>query len=362
MNLGTADHKVATEKFHAMMAATSRPLPERQAAYQFGRLVLDYLRWVEANRRPVTAEEQRRYVGAFAQFVGLDRPAESIIPNDLTLFLAECAAGRIKPALKSDKPAKNSEITETADSQVRPQKRTGRRPFGPGARRATITSVKRCFNWGVSEGLIGRNPVARFKAPRVGRRQQFLTAEQQSALLAAIPPGPFRTYIEIAIETGMRPQEAKLLAARHIDGSLAVFPPNENKTGDKTGRPRVVFLTDRARELLAPLVAKYPDGPLLRNQAGRPWHRHAINSRIRRLIQAGILPTGCCNYTLRHSFATEALRAGVHPEELRHLLGQSSMDMIVAHYSHLDQHRGHLLAAAERARANARNVRPGQNG
>jgi integrase len=181
-----------------------------------------------------------------------------------------------------------------------------------------------------------------------------LTAEQQTELLAAIPDGPFKTYIEVAIETGMRPQEAKLLAARHIDGSLAVFPVAENKTGEKTGKPRVVFLTDRALELLRPLAEKYPDGPILRNHKGRPWHRHAINSRMRRLVAAGVLPAGACNYTLRHSFATEALRAGVHPEELRHLLGQSSLAMIVSHYSHLDQHKGHLVAAAERARAGVR--------
>jgi integrase len=351
-NLGTAVRQAAFDKFHSLMAAAAKPAVQHHAELPFARLALDYLRWAEANRRPSTVDEQRRYIVAFAKFVGGLRPAESIIPNDLTNFLSECAAGRIKPTAKPVTVATDG--SGVAQAEPTPNVSGNRKPFGQGGRRAAITAIKRCFNWGIAEGLIGRNPVARFKAPRVGRRQLFLTAEQQTELLAAIPDGPFKTYIEVAIETGMRPQEAKLLAARHIDGSLAVFPVAENKTGEKTGKPRVVFLTDRALELLRPLAEKYPDGPILRNHKGRPWHRHAINSRMRRLVAAGVLPAGACNYTLRHSFATEALRAGVHPEELRHLLGQSSLAMIVSHYSHLDQHKGHLVAAAERARAGVR--------
>ena len=74
------------------------------------------------------------------------------------------------------------------------------------------------------------------------------------------------------------------------------FPPDEAK-GKKACR--VVYLTDRANEITLRLMARRPEGPLVRNRDGRPWHPYALNCRLfrlrlghgrQRILQLGLMP------------------------------------------------------------------------
>jgi integrase len=55
----------------------------------------------------------------------------------------------------------------------------------------------------------------------------------------------------VAWETGARPQELIAARVRHLDAAKQrlVFPPQESK---EKGRPRVMYLTDSAVELIRP--------------------------------------------------------------------------------------------------------------
>jgi integrase len=78
-------------------------------------------------------------------------------------------------------------------------------------------------------------------------------------------------------------------------------------------------------------------------------------SGIRRLEAAGIASRG--PYHLRHTFATEALAAGISIFELAGLMG-SSVQMIDSRYGHLARHS----EATIRARLDARAARSGVGG
>ena len=54
-------------------------------------------------------------------------------------------------------------------------------------------------------------------------------------------------------------------------------------------------------------------------------------------------------YTYRHSFATDPLENGVGIDQVAELLGRSSTDMVMGHYSKLSQRVRHMREMASRA-------------
>ena len=143
------------------------------------------------------------------------------------------------------------------------------------------------------------------------------------------------------------------MEARHVDlkNEMWVFPPSEQKTGEKTGKPRIVFLTPTALDVTRRLMEQNPVGPICCNARGRPWTRSSIRLRFARLRTRlkGQLPEDLCAYQFRHTFATNALRRGVDPITVAELMGHSDTTMVMKHYSMLSQRVQHLRDMAEKA-------------
>jgi integrase len=198
----------------------------------------------------------------------------------------------------------------------------------------------------------GRNPEARADELRP------FTAGEVDALRAELGPvyGPL---VIVAAETGLRTNEwvaverrdidragrAVTVQRRFADGVLTPYP--------KTARRRVP-LTERAFAAVEALPARIdtallfpaPEGGFvnLDNWRTREWY-DALDA-------AGIDKRG--PYHLRHTFATEALAAGVSIFELSRLMGASVKT--------IDRHYGHLARDSEdaiQARLEARSARSG---
>ena len=180
----------------------------------------------------------------------------------------------------------------------------------------------------------GRNP-----KPRREELQPF-TPEEIDALEVTLGPvsGPLVIFVA---GTGLRTNEWAALERRDVDragsvvsvqrryagGMLTPFP----KTG---GSRRRVPLTSRALAAVETLPPRL-DTPLL-FPAAEGGHINLDNWRSRvwypGLDAAGISRRG--PYHLRHTFATEALAAGISIFELARLMG-SSVTMIDDTYGHL---------------------------
>jgi hypothetical protein len=52
--------------------------------------------------------------------------------------------------------------------------------------------------------------------------------------------------------------------AAHVNLDLGVWVFKEHKTAQRTGRPRVIYLTPAMVELTRRLMEKHPEGPLFR--------------------------------------------------------------------------------------------------
>src|SRR5262249_41867048 len=106
---------------------------------------------------------------------------------------------------------------------------------------------------------------------------------------------------------------------------------------------------DLAKSQIDALVKQYPEGALLRNTRGKQWSKDALSSAVREIrIRTGI--EGLVAYTLRHTFATEALTSGEDSVTTGILMGHKDTTMVAKVYSHLTKKPHFLRAAAKRAR------------
>lgn len=210
--------------------------------------------------------------------------------------------------------------------------------YKEGAKRAAITSIKRALNWAAGEGLIDSNPLANIKRPPVGRRDQLVSNADRVRILESASP-QFRTFLVVLSELGCRPQEVRTVTAERFvpEADAWVFPPSKHKTGERTGRSRIVVLTPCMNTLTKILAAHRPSGPLFRNEDGEPWTSNAVRCAMRRLRERLDLPKGTVAYSFRHTFTTDGLSNGVSSAIMAELLGHRGTSMIDRHYGHLDQ-------------------------
>ena len=67
-------------------------------------------------------------------------------------------------------------------------------------------------------GYLDRSPLAKLKRPPKRHRGTCLSHEQWNTVLAEVGEGdPFYDFLQLLLETGTRPQQARLLAARHCN-------------------------------------------------------------------------------------------------------------------------------------------------
>jgi integrase len=174
-----------------------------------------------------------------------------------------------------------------------------------------IQAIQRPFNWAVKLGDIAANPMRYIEKPSIQRREQAVTPEEWTKIRGYYKTGDsFRDFLEVAWESGCRPQEIKAIEARHVQlkAHRAVLPKEEAKGKRK---PRVIYLTPRAESIIARLKAVYPTGPLFRNTRGRKWTSWAINCRFVRL-KAHLGFVGICRDSLRRATSWNSRRLTAH--------------------------------------------------
>jgi integrase len=205
-----------------------------------------------------------------------------------------------------------------------------------------------------------RNPVVDAGANPQPRREELRPFTRDEIDALAVELGPvYGPLVVFAAETGLRTNEWVALERRDVDRpGRAVTVQRRAADGHVTPYPKTersrrrIPLTTRALQALdtlpprvdTPLLFPAPRGGLLSldNWRTRDWY-DALDA-------AGIPKRG--PYCLRHTFATEALAAGVSIFELARLMG-TSVKVIDATYGHLardseDAIRARLDARADR--------------
>jgi integrase len=209
--------------------------------------------------------------------------------------------------------------------------------LGVAAANRTLTALKAALNFAIYEGYATAQLSGELRRVRPlpggkGRRDLYLDLGQRRALLhAAI--GAVRDLIEGAALTGARAGELINATVSQFDARTQTMAFS-GKTGDRRVplSPAAVVLFKRLA------VARTSESRLFVRDDGMPWRHSDWDHLVRDAARAAGLPAqpggGTCLYTLRHSFITEALMAGLSTLEVARLVGTSVM-MIEKHYGHL---------------------------
>lgn len=219
--------------------------------------------------------------------------------------------------------------------------------------RHTHAVLRNALKQAVKWRILASNPADAVELPKGQRiEQQALTAEQVAAFLRAVEGSPWKALYHLLLNTGLRPGEAFALQWRHVDLANGELVVRYAVTYDEEHRPvlrdpktaksrrRVSFTQDLARVLFEhrdatrdianPLGLVFPtlDGRLIHPNH---WSKVDFKSALKR---AGI-PRSVRLYDLRHSMATLALEAGIHPKVVSERLGHSTTQLTLDTYSHV---------------------------
>lgn len=204
-----------------------------------------------------------------------------------------------------------------------------------------LSNLKAALNLAVAHHRVNSSVAQQWRAVKshknaAGRRELYLDIDQRRALLK-VSEGAFRNLVEAAALTGARPGELVKALRSQFDGRTGCI-----RFAGKTGS-RTVPLSPAAIDLFNRLAKdKFPAAHLLTRDDGKPWGHSDWDELVRDAAKKAKLPRGVVLYTLRHSWITEALLAGMATLDVAKLTG-TSLQMI-------EQHYGHLITEAARKR------------
>jgi integrase/recombinase XerD len=172
------------------------------------------------------------------------------------------------------------------------------------------------------------------KRPRL--LPSVLSSEEVVRLLNASPPGRDRVLFQVAYACGLRISELVGLRVTDIDSARMVVIVRQGK-GRKD---RLVPLSQRLLEELRSYWRYKRPQPWLFPGArpDRPLCTARVQGLCQELVQRAGLGKRVTPHTLRHSYATHLLEAGVDIVTLQMILGHTDLKT-TAHYLHISTHR-----------------------
>ena len=199
-----------------------------------------------------------------------------------------------------------------------------------------LNLIRQAVRWAALSGLITPPPVeaAQLPPPRSRGVSVIVSCESHQRLLAHASR-TMGDVLRLLWETGARSAEILQLTAAMVDLPAGVAMPVSHKTV-RTGRRRVVHLTDAAAAVLRPRVLARPEGLLLPNSYGTAWTSSRFAETLKRVCERAGVQVMAVGY--RHTFATRCLIAGIPDTVVAALLGHSSTTMIHRHYGHVSAH------------------------
>jgi integrase/recombinase XerD len=159
-----------------------------------------------------------------------------------------------------------------------------------------------------------------------------LSAGEVLRLLDAATPGPERVLVQVAYGGGLRLSELLHLRVADIDSARMVLHIHHGKGGKDRLVPLAQRLLDELRAYWRrhrPTTWLFPG-----RDARQPLSGGSVQRRFRKLARRAGLSKPCTMHTLRHSYATHLLEAGVDVRTLQALLGHSCLET-TALYLHL---------------------------
>jgi integrase len=238
-------------------------------------------------------------------------------------------------------------------------KRDGKKGLAPRTVHHVHVCLHRAFRDAVRWGRLFRNPFDAADPPKVAgpgsRQMKTWTAEQVRAFLEATKGDRLYPLWRLLCLTGMRRGEVLGVKWDDVDfevGCLAVRRSliplggevivSEPKTA--RGRRSIALDPDTIEVLKAQAARQLEEqqewgegwtdsGYLCTKEDGTAYHPEVVSRYFRAAVKAAKLPA-ISPHVLRHTHATLALRAGIHPKVVSERLGHANISITLDTYSH----------------------------
>lgn len=232
----------------------------------------------------------------------------------------------------------------------------GRGGLSPKTVRYIHTIIHRSLRDGVRWGLLARNVADLADPPRHSRKEMNVwSAEQLRAFLASVTGSRLHPCYLMAAVTGMRRGEVLGLRWQDVNFDVGRLQVRQTLTSVDYklvfSRPKtirsirsialdpatVTTLRAHRKAQLEERMAwgAYEDsGLVFSRENGTPIHPQSLSQAFERDAKAAGLPL-IRFHDLRHSYATVALGAGVHPKVVSERFGHSSIAVTLDTYSHV---------------------------
>ena len=206
--------------------------------------------------------------------------------------------------------------------------------------------------------LVNSNPASAVRSPKVPRKEMEVWSPAQAAtFLKATADDRLHALWLVTLHTGMRRGEVAGLRWKDVDLTKATLTVSQQRTvaahqvivvepKAKSQRqlhlaPTTVAALQRHRqtqrlERLAAGPSWANSGYVFVDEAGEPYHPQ----RLREMFQKACNEIGVPAirfHDLRHTMASLALQAGVHPKVVQEQLGHSGIEITMDIYSHVPQ-------------------------
>ena len=325
--VSVADARVALE---AALAEYEFERPLRRAPDSVGGFLTD--RWPRGIRGEVAASALSNYVTIVSSYV---------VPRIGEVRLSKLRSARIDQ-LYVDLLAAGAK---------------GGGPLAPATVAQVHRTLRRALNDAVRWGLIDRNPAVDVKLPRSdGPQLRVWTPMEVATFLASVRDDRLGVLWLFALHTGLRRGELAGLRWRDLDlvsGKVSIVV---QRTTDgyrvvlvepKAGSRRVVQLAadvlvqvrahgerQAAERAALGLREAGPDDTVFADERGEPFHPQRLRVLFGRASNRAGLPS-IRLHDLRHTMATTALSAGIHPKVVQERLGHTTVAMTLDTYSHV---------------------------
>ena len=264
-------------------------------------------------KSPATIDRLRRTVGDFIRFAkeqGFPQEATKIHPNHIRLYLVHLQERGLQPV----------------------------------TRNWHYRCLHMFFEWLRREGTTDKSPLDPIKPPRVPRKVvQTCTRDHIEKLLSLCPSTTFlgardHAILLMFLGTGLRRHELASLRLQDVDLNQECV-----KVMGKGAKERRVYLCKPIVKALLSYMAFRKDHLdfLWVSEEGRPLESNGIRLAVYRLQKrAGIQGVRISSHTFRHTFAVNALRAGISLRHLQAIGGWANMRPLEIYLATIDAEDG----------------------
>lgn len=245
----------------------------------------------------------------------------------------------IRPSLEAFRAFLESDpyLTEITAKDIEEFRATRLRSVKPITANRDFRVLRAMFNRAIAWGYLDQSP-CRGLAPlrRIPQNPpRYLSMQEVDRLLGVAEGHPLYPLIAMGIFAGLRRSELAFLEWEDVDFERGlIHVRNKDEFHTKNYRSRTIPLNVRLREALVPY--RQPTGWCFPNARGGP-NRHRLLRSFKLLCRkAGI--ENCHLHSLRHTFASLLVSAGVSVYKVSQWLGHSDVKttMIYAHLAPQD--------------------------